>query len=303
MTTALITGGLGNQLFQLASGLFVANGATLSLDFTSRDLRKNASGSPEILDFALPKNVAWDETLKANTSTQIMQNILFRSALGKKNYLEAIAISYLKYATNSKELDFFVNFGVGYDERINYLKYESYLLGYFQNYITPSQAKVLRDLKSLKPIYMTEPLIAKVNEALNVKPLIVHVRLTDYKNERNIGVLKKNYYSKACESAFEVCNFSEIWLFSDEPREAVEFVPRKFRHLVRQNLDENLSSVQTLHLMRQGFGFVIANSTFSWWSAFLRADPDAQVFAPRPWFATKQTPKDLIPLEWHPIEY
>jgi hypothetical protein len=49
--------------------------------------------------------------------------------------------------------------------------------------------------------------------------------------------------------------------------------------------------------MSQGSAFAIANSTFSWWSAFLSEDPEV-VIVPKAWFRERKEPQDLIPIDW-----
>jgi hypothetical protein len=62
------------------------------------------------------------------------------------------------------------------------------------------------------------------------------------------------------------------------------------------------SPAATLEVMRFGAGYVIANSSFSWWAAFLSKKPDVEVIAPQPWFQGMDEPRDLIPPNWQRIE-
>jgi hypothetical protein len=50
--------------------------------------------------------------------------------------------------------------------------------------------------------------------------------------------------------------------------------------------------------MKYGSAYVIANSSFGWWAAYLKKDKNARVFAPSPWFANLPEPCDLFPPEW-----
>ena len=92
-----------------------------------------------------------------------------------------------------------------------------------------------------------------------------------------------------------------VWLFSDSPNDARNFIPEKYQDritLVDEFLDEPAT---TLTMMRHGSGFVIANSTFSWWAAQIRHDSSAVVCFPHPWFEALAQPQNLIPDSWVPI--
>jgi len=301
MTKVLISGGLGNQLFQFASGLFVANRSTLELEFASRDLRRNSAGTPEILDFFLPGSVHWNDTRRTNRFREKYHNLLLR--ISSENWqIQKLLLRHLVFVLNIplslRKYRFFVNNGVGFDDSILQLNSSSFLFGYFQNHCIASNPRVYSELSGLTPIHFSKSLDRLVREALAVRPLIVHVRLTDYRKETGIGLLDDSYYAAAFKSAFASNSFKEVWLFSDEPDAATNYIPGEFRHLVRKNLDFGMSSAQTLHLMRYGAGYIIANSTFSWWGAFLRFDLNAKVYAPTPWFALGESPEYIAPPEW-----
>jgi hypothetical protein len=90
----------------------------------------------------------------------------------------------------------------------------------------------------------------------------------------------------------------KLFIFSDEINTArIEYK----RYFPKDAIwvDENgaLSHLETLFVMSFGSAFVIANSTFSWWSAFLSESPDV-VIAPQKWYRNKIDPEDLIPPNW-----
>ena len=96
--------------------------------------------------------------------------------------------------------------------------------------------------------------------------------------------------------------FGKIWLFSDEPEEALSAIPSAYRNHIR--VIPNLDSIPatTLELMRLGHGYVIANSSFSWWAASLSRNVGSQIVAPSKWFKGKEDPVDLIPAQWKRVD-
>ena len=65
---------------------------------------------------------------------------------------------------------------------------------------------------------------------------------------------------------------------------------------------EDLTDVEVWSLMRHFSGYIIANSSFSWWGAFLRMDKSAPVCVPKPWFKGMRDPNLLIPADWIQVE-
>jgi hypothetical protein len=170
------------------------------------------------------------------------------------------------------------------------------MIGYFQTYRFAVQKEVYLELRNLSVINNS------INEykllALIEKPLVVHVRLGDYLSEDNFGVLSNEYYDKALSLMISKFNFKHIWVFSDEIEKAKLYIPKQYLKICRWIGDEEDSAAVTLQKMRLGNGYVIANSSLSWWGSFLSNNSGAPTIAPDPWFIGMNDPIDLIPDNW-----
>ena len=124
------------------------------------------------------------------------------------------------------------------------------------------------------------------------------MRLGDYLSEGGFGIPGQNYYQEAISRQLSDDKFNKIWLFSDEPEKAVKFLPKDLGVGLRVIEPSDLSSAETLEIMRYGHGYVIGNSTFSWWGAFLSHSENPRVCYPYPWFKDHKAPRNLMPKEW-----
>ena len=61
--------------------------------------------------------------------------------------------------------------------------------------------------------------------------------------------------------------------------------------------------VAEFEIMRNGSGYILSNSTFGWWAAFLSKSENTNVVAPRPWFIALEDPSQLIPTTWMSEDY
>ena len=168
------------------------------------------------------------------------------------------------------------------------------LYGFFQTekYFKHIEDEIRQDFKFNSKIQgECEPI---VDEVFDQSPIALHIRRGDFLiNSGNHHNLSLEWYEKAL-SKFEPDR--EVILFTDDPfwASAQElFKPDRFL------LSEGNSSYHDLYLMTQCSDFIIANSSFSWWGAWLANY--GRVVAPSKWFGPNNAhldTKDLYPDHW-----
>jgi hypothetical protein len=299
-----LNGGLGNQMFGLSAALYASEHVVVLGGASIAKCRKD--GLPELFNFHIDKNVKFRPISRISRSAikklhnylltsdlNSREHILFKYSASVKKVLQSV-LSLL-----SKNLSLVVSNDVGYAEVPK--GGSKILIGYFQSYEWLEDPKVKSEMQKLFH-EIDSKIITHIDLARKTKPLIVHVRLGDYKHNHTIGVLPQTYFAKALQVATSYFPNTEIWVFSDEPILARQMIPLVFHNQCRWISEEfELTAEETMALMRHGRNFVISNSTFSWWPAALSEFDAAQVFYPDPWFANGETPNRLIPGTWIPI--
>lgn len=169
------------------------------------------------------------------------------------------------------------------------------LQGYFQTekYFKHIEDEIRQDFTFKNEIL--EPCKQMISGVDN--PLALHVRRGDYVyNSDNHPPCDTEYYKKALDQFDSDRN---VIVFSDDPKWCKEQdIFSDDRFMVSENTDNRID----LCLLSLCNDFIIANSTFSWWGAWLSANNDKKVIAPQRWFGTGYTKnhdtKDLIPDGW-----
>jgi hypothetical protein len=141
--------------------------------------------------------------------------------------------------------------------------------------------------------------LAKEKELENVRFLSVHMRFGDYLQEQKFGIPSKEYYETSINIQKDIGKFEKIVVFTNDSQLALEYLPKNIG-LPTDVIGESFtfSASETLSLMRIGSGFILANSTFGWWGAFLARSESAAVIFPSPWFHGMKEPVGLFPKEW-----
>jgi len=306
-----LTGGLGNQLFQVTYAIFQSDKRELTLDTTLGNPRVSVDGEVELLHYQLPSNIlVVGNKRKANElysriahyllRTNLSGNSLQRKKLIKKStqILGSLLLSiHLRRLINAR-----VSSDIGFDQKQNQILNSSFFIGYFQTYRWASEPRVLEVLNQLTPIRMSRIASELIELAKISQPIIVHVRLGDYVGESGFGIPSTSYYMNALDDLLKSNKGRNIWVFSDEIDKAKLHLPDIFLNQYKWITEPSLNSAETLEVMKYGEDYVIANSTFSWWGAFLRKNQDARVIAPSPWFQDGRSPSGIIPADWQLVD-
>jgi glycosyltransferase involved in cell wall biosynthesis len=302
-----LTGGLGNQLFQLAYALNKSRHVKVKVISNIGSPRLNHLHVPEVLSYRLPLGIAELRPSSANWIARKSSGYMLRAGVNPRKFelfpyvLEVAKFLWKSILTISfhKKITPLAANGVGYFDSVPN-KISNFDYGYFQSYRWAQS--VISELKNLS-LAETSPCLLKYSElAEKEMPLVVHVRLGDYRSESSFGFPGVSYYLSSIKSAWESGEYGSIWVFSDEIENVGEFLPLEFVGEYRFIDDPSLSSAEVLEIMRLGKGYVIANSTFSWWGAYLSKFDNPRIFAPKPWFSDIESPKDLVPESWISIE-
>lgn len=130
----------------------------------------------------------------------------------------------------------------------------------------------------------------------------IHVRRGDYLNPgtREIhGLVERSYYEQATRMTATLEGHRNFVVFSDDATAAKELFAGICGTVTFIESPPETPALETLQLMAQASASVIANSSFSWWGAWLTDHPGKTVIAPRPWFDDQAIhERDLLPSHW-----
>jgi hypothetical protein len=185
---------------------------------------------------------------------------------------------------------------VGYS-KISKSKTTTLFIGYFQSYRwLEENPELIESIKSLRPKELSLETATIINESKSRNILGVHIRLGDYVQEERIGILPKEYYEKGLE-VLNHRTYDEVWIFTNDVDGAKNLVPN-LRDIQQVWIPGHLSSAETLHLMSFCTDFIISNSTFSWWGAYMNQKSQSMIVCPKKWFEKAPDPIDICPPYW-----
>jgi hypothetical protein len=134
----------------------------------------------------------------------------------------------------------------------------------------------------------------------NKNSVAIHIRRGDYLNDPKVryihGILGSDYYKKSISYIKKKLKNPFFFIFSDD----IELVKKNFSFFNNKKyiFIDTKSSINDLYLMSNCKHFIIANSTFSWWGAWLSKNKRKIVCAPKRWLRARISTPDIIPESW-----
>lgn len=286
MVITKLMGGLGNQLFQYAFGRSIAlkNNCGLKFDlsyFESTSFRKYELHHFKIIA-ANPATVDEIEQLKQKHFSKL--NTYKRKLLNTKSYF-----------VHEKSLLFNPHYFA--------LQKDAYVDGYWQSekYFIDSSEQIRKEFQFKNPPSpANQELLSDIN-ATNA--ISIHIRRTDYVDNGDLnihGVCSVDYYHQAIELMANKMPDAVFYFFSDDIAWVRQHLNIPYNN-VFVDINDGDTAYEDLRLMLSCKHHIIANSSFSWWGAWLNPNPDKIVIAPKKWFANPEMDKDaktIVPDEW-----
>ncbi len=296
----VLTGGLGNQLFQLAAGLTTAASENLVIDRNLGRPRLNQQGSPDLDSFVFPNPLTFNVKSKKTSVFTNLGSIMFKIS-SKKFSNQSAQRSWIWLKDKAVKFRLFLSDGVGFDPRVHAELNGKWIFGPFHTYKYVERDSVYNFMSAMVPRVYPEWLAELKIAAAKELPIILHIRLSDYKRIPELGILRPAYFKRALDLALNEFPDSHIWLFTDEEPLALKILDESFMSKIRVINFDPTDSASNLEAMRFGYCYVLSNSTFSWWGAYLSHSPHPRVFCPENWFRKKKNPLYLIPEEWERV--
>jgi hypothetical protein len=306
-----LAGGLGNQLFQFAAALRAANGREVRLEFGLLDVRRHHDFLPDLLQYELPGHVKiqpFGIGLLRNRVRRFLNRALLSHSVSRNRdqrfaslrKMSVVVLSLMLRAALGWKSDVIVASNSGYEKRVETNQGEAQMVGYFQTYKYSDHQSTQATLRDLKP-KEKNPWVSEMKaRAEDAKPIIVHLRLGDYRAEKSFGIPGAEYYREALIYIRERESSAPIWLFSDEPHAALGRMPSELLaelpHVVIA--PAGTSAADNLEVMRLGAAYILANSTFGYWAATLSSCDQSLVTIPNPWFRDVPNFVDFAPPSW-----
>jgi len=283
-----ILGGIGNQMFQYAFGYAISQKKRGFFKLDISDFKTYSMRNYELGLFNINTAFAFKEEVE---KLKYKDENIFAKVLRKVRKKER-TLSEQYY----KEPHF------NFDQKVYDIKEDVYFEGYWQSerYFKKYRKDLLKQFSLSKEIHLhSQQYKIKIE---NTESVSLHIRRGDYVTctQANSvhGTCTLDYYKDAVLIIEEKVKSAHFFIFSDDldwVKVNLDFI----ENITFVELAEDIPDHEEMFLMSQCKHNIIANSSFSWWGAWLNKNPDKIVLAPNKWFNDSSiNTQDLIPEGW-----
>ncbi|SDQ80454.1 Glycosyl transferase family 11 [Pseudovibrio sp. Tun.PSC04-5.I4] len=285
-----LKGRLGNQLFQWAAARYLCHftGSKISLHTGEKDRRQGIK--PPLMNFNLPTKSSQPADFREvffpfKKFSKQLQQLLPHVHYYRKSHIKSL-LDLENFARFTGHNRFFLN---GY-----------FMSSHIAEVVRPQllQDLVLReDFSKSRQHYLAH--------ATQPNTVALHIRRGDFLKQdihKIYGVCTPDYYIRALKFLGAKLGVLQPLVFSDD----IEWCKQTLSNIPNITFFDVLpdgKDVQDFMIMSKCAHQIIANSTFSWWAAYLNQNPDKQIVAPFPWKAQKEHANNRFLMDdWHRID-
>ena len=288
MIIVKIIGGLGNQLFQYSLGrnLAIKKNTELKLDISGfKDYKLHAYS---LNHFNITENIA--------SKKEIARLKKYQNKPGK------IWFFYNRLIADKKR--YFQERQSHFDNKVFDISNDCYVDGYYQSekYFKEIEDIIRQDIAVKTEIQGIDDEMATKIQSVNA--ISIHIRRGDYASDTETtsyhGLCSLEYYKKAIRMISEKVSNPHFFVFSDDHEWVKKNIILSYptTYVDHNGPDKNYGDLRLMSLCKH---FIIANSSFSWWGAWLAKNPNKIVIGPKKWFNNVKPnikTNDVIPEAW-----
>lgn len=285
MIVVKLTGGLGNKMFQYAlyKSILAAGKEALIDDFSF-----TPSWNFEIIKL---------NQIFPNAAYEVASIKLINQFGGKSNFINKVRRR-MNFLFNKKIIG---EKSFKYNPKIAELQDDYYLSGLWQSekYFNCCSELIKKSFQ-FKAFKETKNILLST-ELSQVESVAIHIRKgSDYTRKNVIGTCDINYYKRAIEYIQSTTKDPHFYIFTDNKKWVSENIKAIDYTLVDWNPVSGVENYLDMQLMSCCKHNIIANSTYSWWGAWLNGNPDKIVLCPEDWYnkSSRLNTTDLIPENW-----
>lgn len=294
MIIVRLTDGLGNQMFQYAAAksLAVQNNTEVVFDMSWFEINKHRGRRLYGLDI-FPLSCQ-----KINQVDKVKDFFLKHLHFTRNIYRHRAMARIEKLLAPNGGITIH-EMSLSYDEKmmLQARGKSVYLQGYWQSeqYFSSIRDALLQDFQ-FQPVLSGENLTTSEQIQHVANPVALHIRRGDYLGTK-FACCTLRYYAKAIDYLAEHVGDIQLFVFSNDIPWAKDNLKTNHEiHFVAQNSEAN--GYEDMRLMSLCHHHIIANSSFSWWGAWLGQYEGKIVIAPRKWLTEGEEPSNIVPVEW-----
>ena len=294
-----LTDGMGNQMFQYAYARYLQSiyGGRIYLDITK--LGNKHVRSYALSYFKLNKDVVipplflqYASRLYTKIVRLFFNRILRVSLRSEKGY--STFIRFLGYYTSDEPIKYYA-----FKRTIYPIKF---VRGFFQSPKYFENIKALIQTEFELKVAISPELNNLKKELDSVNSVCLHIRRGDFALYDRFQICNEAYYQQGIEYMKSNVNNPVFYIFSNT-HEDIEWIKQNIhlngdiRYVDMENKD-----IEDFYLMQQCKHFILSNSTFSWWAAYLARHKRKIIVAPSPWIKNENNVEDIYDKDWKIIE-